>query len=764
MTGVALASPKRQFLDPNGVPLAGGFVEVYEAGTTALVNTWQDRDLTILNTNPIELDAGGFATIWVDPSKTYKEVVRARGFPDPDQGAVQYIQDNMSGSAGLEVLGDVTEAGDAAVAEIEAGKDAALVDITAGKDVALGEIVTEKNDSLVEMGLLVQEAEAAVDVASNIAGTYPDTATAIADAGLVDGKYFTVPSTLQGGFLQLYRKSGGVALPGKTSVSSDNFTDVNSDPNVATATVDDSEEWASEITTPTGTKRLASADITTATVGALTSATVTTTGLATLASYSSTRKLIPTDDIGLLDEVTAQVDESEEWASMGTLADGRVHIGSLMLGALQMLGAMSVPSATISAVSADRLNGISADAVVAGANPLHPNLIADVCHFMSYGQSLDLGTQSLPSLSTTQPYDSLMFNGGMRPTDGGSLRTALVPAVEADFGGIWGETPMSGMAYAVKSLLASENGGPAIRLLLSADGEGGKKISELLPGSTYYTRLEASVAAGMALSNAGGYTYNVPVVPYIQGENDASAGTSSDDYAVAVEGLRQSMQATVKAVTAQANSVWLFTGQTASHEAYVVAPNIPIAQYRANKTYPYIRACVPQYIMPHAVIDNIHLTNVSSRKLGYYMGLFYKRIVIDRKDFKPVQPRKVTRQGDIILVEFDVPTLPSGALGELQFKTTLVTANTNQGFRVKTAALVPIAITSVTITNKNFIRIVAPGVTAGCFLDYALEGSGIGTSGPVSGPRGNLCDNYGATVTINGVAMDNYCLAFRETL
>lgn len=66
------ATPHQNWLDNNGKPLAGGRLFVYDAGTTTPTNTWQDAAHSQLNTNPIILDAGGFTSIWLDPTKSYK--------------------------------------------------------------------------------------------------------------------------------------------------------------------------------------------------------------------------------------------------------------------------------------------------------------------------------------------------------------------------------------------------------------------------------------------------------------------------------------------------------------------------------------------------------------------------------------------------------------------------------------------------------------------------------------------------------------------
>ena len=58
-----LPNGKTQFCDSNGKPLAGGQVFHYIPTTYTPKDTYQDLAGTILNTNPVLLDASGEATI-----------------------------------------------------------------------------------------------------------------------------------------------------------------------------------------------------------------------------------------------------------------------------------------------------------------------------------------------------------------------------------------------------------------------------------------------------------------------------------------------------------------------------------------------------------------------------------------------------------------------------------------------------------------------------------------------------------------------------
>lgn len=60
-----LQSPFSYFVDVNGLPLSGGKVYTYSAGTTAPKDTYTDSTGTIAASNPIILDSTGIASIWI---------------------------------------------------------------------------------------------------------------------------------------------------------------------------------------------------------------------------------------------------------------------------------------------------------------------------------------------------------------------------------------------------------------------------------------------------------------------------------------------------------------------------------------------------------------------------------------------------------------------------------------------------------------------------------------------------------------------------
>lgn len=79
---------KHRFFDNNGLPLAGGQLFSYAAGTTTPQGTFADASGTV-NPNPVVLDANGYASIWLDPSLSYKIVLT------DSTGATLYSVDNV---------------------------------------------------------------------------------------------------------------------------------------------------------------------------------------------------------------------------------------------------------------------------------------------------------------------------------------------------------------------------------------------------------------------------------------------------------------------------------------------------------------------------------------------------------------------------------------------------------------------------------------------------------------------------------------------
>lgn len=84
--------PEQQFFDANGLPLSGGYIYTCVAGTSCPGNplaTYTDASGTTANPNPVVLDSGGRASIWLGGS-SYKIVA------EDASGNVVWTADNVS--------------------------------------------------------------------------------------------------------------------------------------------------------------------------------------------------------------------------------------------------------------------------------------------------------------------------------------------------------------------------------------------------------------------------------------------------------------------------------------------------------------------------------------------------------------------------------------------------------------------------------------------------------------------------------------------
>jgi microcystin-dependent protein len=68
----------QQFFDNNGLPLAGGLIYQYQAGSSTPLATYTTNNGTIPNSNPIILDSAGRTPqeIWMQTGYTYKLVIQ----------------------------------------------------------------------------------------------------------------------------------------------------------------------------------------------------------------------------------------------------------------------------------------------------------------------------------------------------------------------------------------------------------------------------------------------------------------------------------------------------------------------------------------------------------------------------------------------------------------------------------------------------------------------------------------------------------------
>lgn len=414
------------------------------------------------------------------------------------------------------------------------------------------------------------------------------------------------------------------------------------------------------------------------------------------------------------------------------------------------------------------INGYSVEMLLNGGNVSHVhNFDYEINYFPCYGQSLSVG-QALPIQTAHQTFDNVMFNLGMRPqydypsAPKSQWYQSFQPLIEseppqgAQWIGVLGETPVGGQTDIVKTLIQHENGltytDHNYQLLGAAPGWGATSIAGLSKGTGHYARLVEQVQHGLLLSANENKTFAMPALSWVQGESDYLGKTTFDNYLLRLNTLFVDINADVTAITNQREPIKMICYQLASHmNAGVEYPCVALALTTAARLNENIYVACPTYHLPHQ--DGFHLTGHSSRVLGGYLGMVYKRTVIDRQDWQPLQPIDHVMQGNVLTVKFHVPKPP------LVIDIQNVSLAENFGFCIKDKDGNELDIKTIMLSQSDTVKfILTKPIPNNCHLQYGFKGAG--KSGPEYGPRGNLRDSAGDTFVFSNYPMHNWCVLF----
>lgn len=399
----------------------------------------------------------------------------------------------------------------------------------------------------------------------------------------------------------------------------------------------------------------------------------------------------------------------------------------------------------------------SLDADAADASLLAPGFVyRDINHVLGTGQSLSVGSQGTPTLSTMQPYDNLRFVTGV--IAGGTGLTSFVPLVEGNT-----ETLSSSFANLVTKMAREEIllGQPAGKtshdLLVSAHGVGGRPYSALKKNGTLtaYANGIAQAQAGHDLAVAANKTHVVRAVTNVHGESDHQNGNTT--YEANLLEWQSDYETDVKAITGQAEPVPMLHTQFSSWTKLaggLTTSAVAAAQLSAHVNAPgKIILVGAKYHLPY-VNDGVHLTNEGYRHMGEDYAKVYRRVILEGKTWEPVRPKAVTRAGAVVTLKMHVPVPP------LVIDTVRVSDPGNYGFEWTDDGPVVPTIVSVAVTGPDTVVVTLSGVpNANGRIRYAFTGVAGAKGGPTTGPRGNLRDSD-ATPSRDGYELYNWGVHF----
>lgn len=375
--------------------------------------------------------------------------------------------------------------------------------------------------------------------------------------------------------------------------------------------------------------------------------------------------------------------------------------------------------------------------------------IAQINHFLSYGQSLSIGAGGQPAISLTQYASNLTFAGGPRAAAGNYLPPK--PLAEDDLnapdgGTNRGESLCSGAAnYASQQMLKQNGIKPQDHVILAtAGGRGGYRISQLNKGTTWYeNNMLAHIDNAVNHCTANALSYSMALISWAQGEFDQNkTDITREQYAAMLEQLQIDMQTDIKTRSGMKTRIPFVTYQTSW---YVKKANhVSLAQLDVVKRNEDFYFSTPMYHLPHFT-DDLHLNNVGNKLFGCYVGRVYKQLIIDQIHPEFLCPLSAEMQGTKIIVRFHVPKAP------LVLDNVGLAATTDFGFKVVDNTGAAVIHTAIAISSDGTkIELELGSVpTNPIKVRYALDYLGTGlTIG--DGASGNLRDSTDDQVSFGG--------------
>jgi len=418
-------------------------------------------------------------------------------------------------------------------------------------------------------------------------------------------------------------------------------------------------------------------------------------------------------------------------AAVGLAADGTLEIAKAGITDLTVTTLNGVPYSPAGPAAVSRAGGVYSHQI---------NFINNT------GQSLGEGSTPAVALTTAQEYDNVGFSA--RALNPG----AFVPLTVANtqVGGR-AESPMYGTLGHIKELIREENGllwqANDYQLVTCNNAYGGFSITQLNKGTDPYARAISQVQAAFNIATTAGKSMAFQAVTWTQGEQDAGTGMDPATYKAHLKQLANDYNNDGKAITGQTQDVKLITYQLGAYAGRAIG----LAQLEAANEHPLIVMACPMYQFDYG--DTLHITAESAKWLGGYYGLAYKRVVVDRREWHPLQPVGHAVNGATVDLIFNKTGLT--------LDTALVPTQPNYGFDAVTEGGASIAVNSVQLVGPNRVRLTLASAPApGARIRYGFSNA-VG-KGTYVGGCGNLRDNQGDTIVYSAVnkPMHNWCVIF----
>ena len=316
-------------------------------------------------------------------------------------------------------------------------------------------------------------------------------------------------------------------------------------------------------------------------------------------------------------------------------------------------------------------------------------------------------------------------------------------------------------SYGMAQYLANKTGKDTL-ICIFPGGSDGTIISHLGKGTKPYKKLLHDIKTAYQSAIDKGLSFEIPALCWMQGETDVNSYPSTN-YRELLLQFTKDINDDVKLITKQQKDIEIICYQTnaitrAKHfnplAYHCIETEVPQAQLELVRDNPAFHASGPVY--PYDCVNEIiHIDGLGQKRHGVLVALTALDIIKNQKNKRGLLPVKAKCHDTEIVIDFQVPSPP------LVIDTIQVAKANCFGFSVITPDNRNIAKAISLNGNKIHVRCSEPAHK--CRVRYAVNGEYM-KSGRLHGPRGNLRDSQGDSLSIKIQEKDypvyNWCYQF----
>ena len=315
--------------------------------------------------------------------------------------------------------------------------------------------------------------------------------------------------------------------------------------------------------------------------------------------------------------------------------------------------------------------------------------------------------------------------------------------------------------YGMAEVLA-DNTGKDTLICIFPGGQDGTVIADLGKGSEVYDKFLYDIETAYQSAHKHGWDFVMPAFCWMQGETDVTSYPGTNYRELLLQFVKDINQ-DVKQITGQLQDIEVICYQsnpvTRAKDFNPLSydcpeTTVPEAQLEFVRDHPTFHASGPMY--PYDFVNEIiHIDGASQKRHGVLVALAALDILKHQKHQRGLLPLKAQCQDKEVIIDFNIPCPP------LTFDTIQVTNPGHYGFSVITPDNRDI-VENVRLQNDR-IHLLCSETPKDCRVRYAVNGNKM-VSGRLHGPRGNLRDSQGdsITITIQGKTypIHNWCYQF----